>query len=95
MSPGMTSEASEFEFAQNAHETTTKAELAQYHHQSLFSTLVVTITNAIENDQINSFLGLEKALLKYLPVPPVSSAMIKGHMHKQRKGLRSTQANQG
>ena len=48
--PGVASEASEFEFAQNAHKTTTKAELFQYHYQSLFSPPVVIITDAIEND---------------------------------------------
>ena len=84
VNPGMSSEASEFEFAQKSHKTTTKAELAQYHHQSLFSPPVVTITNVIENDQLDSFPGLQKALLKHLPV---SSATIKGHMHKQQKGL--------
>ena len=73
VNPGMASGASEFEFTQNSHETTTKAELSQYHHQSLSSPPVVTITNAIENDQLNSFPGLEKALLKHLLV---SSATI-------------------
>ena len=48
--------------------------------------------SAIENDQLSSFPGLEKALLKHLPM---SSATIKGHMHKQRKGFCSTRANQG
>ena len=93
VNPGMASEVSEFEFAKNPHETTTKAELAQYHHPSLFSPPVVTIINAIENDQLDYFPGLEKALLKHLPVSP---ATIKGRMQKQqRKGLRSTRANQG
>ena len=83
--------ASEFEFTQNAHETTPKAEVAQYHHHYLFSPPITTIKKAIENDQLKSFPGLEKALLKHLPM---SSATMKGHMHKQRKGFRSTQANQ-
>ena len=86
------SEASEFGFAQNSHKTTTKVELAQFHHQTLFSPPITTIVSAIENDQLSSFSGLEKALLNHLPI---SSATIKGHMHKQRKGLRSTRANQG
>ena len=84
-------DAAEFEFAQNAHETTSKEELAQYYHQSLFSPPVVTTEKAIDNDQLKSFLGLEKALPKHLLR---SSATIKGHMRKQRKGFRSTRANQ-
>ena len=83
-------DAAEFEFAQNAHEITSKEELAQYYHQSVFSPPVVTTEKAIDNDQLKSFPGLEKALLKHLPT---SSATIKGHMRKQRKGFRSTQAN--
>ena len=85
------SEAYEFEFSKNAHETITKEELGQYHHQSLLSPLITTIEKPIENDQLSSYLGLERALLKHLPMP---SATIKGHMHKQRKGFRSTRANQ-
>ena len=79
-----TREASKFEFTQNAHATTTKEELAQYHHQSLFSPPITTIKKAIENEQLSSFPGLEKVLLKHLPM---SSATIKEHMHKQRKGF--------
>ena len=91
LEPTVANQASEFEFAHNAHETTTKAELAKYHHQSLFSPPVVTITKAIKNYHLNSFPGLEKALLKHLPM---SSATIKGHMHQNQKGLRSTRAKQ-
>ena len=72
-------EASDLEFAHNAHATTTKAELAQYYHQSLCSPPVVTIEKAIDNDQLKSFPGLEKALLKHLPM---LSATVKGHMRK-------------
>ena len=81
------SEVSEFEFAHNTHETTTRAEVAQYYHQSLFSPPITTIKKAIDNDQLKSFLGLENALLKHLLM---SSATIKGHMHKQCNGFRST-----
>ena len=84
-------DTSEFEFAQNNHATKTKAELAQFHHQSLFSPPTATIKKAIYNDQLKSFPGLEKALLKHLPI---SAATIKGHMYKQGKGLRLTRANQ-
>ena len=78
------SETSEFEFDQNTHEITNKAELAQYHLQSLFSPQITSIEKAIYNGQLSSFPGLEKALIKHLPM---SSATIKGHMHKQRKGF--------
>ena len=86
------SKASEFKFGQNAHETTTKAELAQFHHQLLFSPPIKTIVSAIENDQLSSFPGLKKALLNHRPI---SSATSKGNIHKNRKDLRSTRAKQG
>ena len=75
------SDAAEFELTQNAHETTLQEELAQFDHQSLFSPPVVTIEKAIHNDQLNSFPGLERALLKQLTI---ASATIKWHMRKQR-----------
>ena len=50
-------EASEFGFAHNAYATTTKAELAQYHNQSLFSPPITIITKVIDNDQLKSFPG--------------------------------------
>ena len=77
-------DTSAFEFAQNNHATKTKAELAQFYHQSLFSPPTTTIKKAMYNDQLKSFPGLEKALLKHLPI---SAATIKEHMYKQGKGL--------
>ena len=77
--------------ANHAQQTTSKPELAQYHHQSLFSPSVVTLQKAINNHQLDSFPGLETDLLKHLPT---STATLKGHMHKNRKGLRSTHSDQ-
>ncbi len=76
-------------FAAHAHETSTKAELIQYHHQSLFSPPVATITKALKNNQLAGFPGLTQEILRHLPP---STATHKGHMHQNRKGLRSTRA---
>ena len=76
--------------AQNAHSTTstaTKAELAMYHHQSLFCPTQATLTKAIQNKQLSSFPGLTTMLLKHLPP---STATSKGHMHRTRQGIQST-----
>ena len=80
-------------FAMNAHNTvttTTKPELAQYHHQSLFSPTVATLSAAINNHQLDSFPGLTKMLLKKLPP---ATATYKGHMHRNRKNIQSTRSN--
>ena len=76
--------------ALSAYRTSNKAELAQYHHQSLWSPPPSTLLKAIANHQLDSFPGLTKGLLKNLPP---STATPKGHMHKNRKNLRSTRAN--
>ena len=73
--------------AHHVHQSSTKAETAQFYHQSLFSPPVVTLLKAVNNDQLNTFPGLVPSLLKHLPP---STATAKGHMHKNRKGLRST-----
>ena len=75
--------------ANHAHRTSTKPEAAQFYHQSLFSPPAVTLLNAVKNHQLDSFPGLIPALLKHLPP---STATAKGHMHKNRKGLRSTRS---
>ena len=77
--------------ANHVQQTTSKAELAQFHHQSLFSPPVVTLQNAIKNNQLKSFPGLEKLLLQHLPT---STITLKGHIEKNRKGARSTRSNQ-
>ncbi|KAL7540667.1 hypothetical protein ACHAXR_010302, partial [Thalassiosira sp. AJA248-18] len=64
--------------------SSTKAETAQFYHQSLFSLPVVTLHKDLTNNQLDSFPGL-----KHLPP---STATAKGHMHKNCKGLRSTRS---
>ena len=72
----------------SVHETTNKAELAEYLHQCLFSPTPATLIKAIKNDQLISFPGLtEELITKHLPP---STATVKGHMHSQRKNVRST-----
>ena len=75
------------ENANHVHQSTTRADTAQFYHQSLFSPSVVTLRKAMDNHQLDSFPGLGPALLKHLPP---STATAKGHMHKNRKGIRST-----
>ena len=77
-------------YAYHAHTTSSKAELAQFYHQSLFSPPEVTLIKAMKNQQLDSFPGLVPSLLKHLPP---STGTAKGHMHKNRKGMRSTRAN--
>lgn len=57
-------------------------------HQCLFSPTVDTLCKAINNKQLIGFPHLTSARVrKYLPE---STAMAKGHMNRQRKGVRST-----
>ena len=77
------------EQAFHVHQSSTKTQAAQFYHQSLFSPPVVTLRNAIQNHQLDSFPGLIPSLLKHLPP---STATAKGHMHKNRKGIRSTRS---
>ena len=65
-------------------------ELAHYHHQSLWSPPTSTVIKSINNGQLRSFPGL---LAKIMTKLPPSTATAKGHMHRQRQGLRSTSAN--
>ena len=39
-------------YANNSHQTSTRAELAQFHHQSLFSPPTTTILKALKNNQL-------------------------------------------
>ena len=39
-------------YANHAHQTSTKAELAQFHHQSLFSPPTTTILKGLNNNQL-------------------------------------------
>ena len=65
--------------ANHAQQTTLRAELAQFHHQSLFSAPVAILQKAIKNNQLKSFPGFDQALLKHRTT---STATLKGHMHK-------------
>ena len=76
-------------FAFHAHDTSSQGELAQYHHQSLWSPPTSTILKAIQNNQLTAFPGLTPALLKHLPP---STATHKDHMRQQAKGIRSTRS---
>merc|ERR1711966_167889 len=75
--------------ANHLHQSSTKAETAEFYHQSLFSPPPTTLLKAIKNNQFDSFPGLVPSLLKHLPP---STATAKGHMPKNRKGIRSTRA---
>ncbi|KAL7554888.1 hypothetical protein ACHAWF_018437, partial [Thalassiosira exigua] len=73
--------------ASSVFDTTTRSELVQYHHQSLFAPPASTIEKAIANGQLKSFPGLTPGCTKILPP---STATYKGHMKRVRQGLRST-----
>jgi hypothetical protein len=88
--PSVTEEQYSIAFAFHAHETSTQGELAQYHHQSLFSPPTVTVVNAVKNQQLASFPGMTEALLKHLPP---STGTAKGHMHQTRSNVRYTRSN--
>lgn len=75
------------QIANKAIATSLRAELSQFLHQLLFSPPVVAIIKAIKNKQLETFPGLTQELLCRLPP---SNATIKGHMYRNRKGLRST-----
>ena len=88
--PSVSDDQDSIAFAFHAHETSTQSELAQYHHQSLFSPPTVTVLNAVKNQQLDSFPGMTEALLKHLPP---STGTAKGHMHQTRSNVRSTRSN--
>ena len=80
-------------FAGNIIQTSSKAELAAYHHQSLGSPPISAILRAMKNhpDELASFPGLDEKLIKQHLEP--STATQKGHMVRTRQGLRSTKGN--
>ena len=70
--------------------TTSKEEIAKFHHQSLGSPPTATLYNVLRNHptELLTLPGMSAALIKkYLPP---STATAKGHMTRTRKGLRST-----
>jgi hypothetical protein len=68
---------------------TSKESLIQYLHQCLFSPPKRTLIKAIDNNQFTTWPGLTaKAVQQYLP--DSSPATDKGHMKRQKQGIRST-----
>ena len=68
---------------------TSKASLVQYLHQAAFSPPKATLLKAVHNNQFVTWPGLTvKAVQKYLP--DSSPATDKGHMKRQKQGIRST-----
>ena len=77
------------EAAYNVHALTSKASLMKFLHQCLLSPPKTTLLKAIDNNQLPTWPGLTtNAVKRYLP--ETSPATDKGHMKRQRKGLRST-----
>ena len=79
--------------ANNVTSTSSQAEIAKYHHQSLGSSPKSTLLKAIKNHSnlFNTFPGLSYKLInKHLPL---STATMKGHMIQKRQGLQSTNNN--
>merc|ERR1712177_90208 len=73
----------------NVFHTTTKAELIKYLHQAAFSLVKATWKKAIENGYFTTWPGLTpEAVEKYLPRH--SPATDKGHMARQKQGIRPT-----
>ena len=67
---------------------TSKASLVQYLHQAVFSPPNATLLKAVHNNQFVTWPGLTvKAVKKYLP--DSSPATDKGHMKRQKQGIRS------
>ena len=81
------------EYVANMVKTTSKAELAKYHHQSIGSPPKSTFLQAIKNHpkQWHTFPGLTYELISQ-HLPP-STATYKGHMIRTRQGARSTRNN--
>ena len=77
------------ETAFNVHAISSKASVVKFLHQCLLSPPKATLLKAVENNQLPTWPGLTpNAIKKYLP--DTSPATDKGHMKRQRKGLRST-----
>ena len=74
--------------AANAYAMTSKAALIGYLHQCLFSPTKWTLVKAIENKQLTTWPGLTAAAVQN-HLPKSSPATNKGHMKRQRKGIRS------
>jgi len=64
------------------------ADLVAFAHAALFSPALSTLEVALQRNFVPPFAGLTAATLRRYP--PVSPAMIKGHLDQQRQHLRST-----
>ena len=74
--------------ANNAYQMTSNEELIRYLHQCLFCPPKSTLLKAIKNNQLATWPGLTaEAVQKYLP--DSCPAIDKGHMKRQKKGIRS------
>ena len=72
----------------NIHHMANQRNLIEYLHQCFFSPPASTLVKAVKNDQLLGVPGFSiKAINKWLPT---STATIKGHLHRNRKNLRST-----
>ena len=70
---------------------TTATDLVDFHHRSLGSPSISTLTQAIQNGFLSSFPGLTTELVRrHLPK---STATAKGHLHQTRQGIQSTHAS--
>ena len=68
---------------------TSKYSVVQYLHQAAFSPPKATLLKSVHNNQFVTWPGLTvKAVKKYLP--DSSPATDKGHMKRQKQGIRST-----
>jgi hypothetical protein len=78
--------------ANNAYTMTSKESLIKYLHQRLFSPPKRNLIKAINNNQFTTWPGLTaKAVQQYLPdASPVTD---KGHMKRQKQGIRTTKMN--
>ena len=77
----------------NAIQTSSKSELANYHHQSLGSPTTWSMLNALKNhpDEFLTMPGMNRELVtKYLEP---STATAKGHMVQSRKNTNSTHSD--
>ena len=71
---------------------TSKTSLIQYLHQAAFSPPKATFLKAVHNNQFVMWPGLTvKSVKKYLP--DSSQETDKGHMKRQKQGIRSTKEN--
>ena len=78
-------------YTHNAYDMTSKASLINYLHQAAFSPPKAPLFKALNNNQFSTWSGFTaKVDQKYLP--ELIPAMDKGHMKRQKKGIRSTKA---